>query len=118
MYRTLSTLLVLVGTFLTAQLWLRGQTPAPQAQPPQIETTKVEGTTNVYTFRNGNSLSMFIVTNDGVIVTDPVGYGPADPLSGLQPPSLRSRCRRSGIQAGRRADHRTHESQRTSGRSQ
>ena len=75
MYRTLSTLTVLVGAFLTAQLWLRGQTPAAQAQAPQIETTKVEGTTNVYTFRNGNSLSMFIVTNDGVIVTDPVGYG-------------------------------------------
>jgi glyoxylase-like metal-dependent hydrolase (beta-lactamase superfamily II) len=39
-----------------------------------IETTKVEGTDNVYTFRNGNSQAMFIVTKDGVIATDPVSY--------------------------------------------
>ena len=42
---------------------------------PQIATTKVDGTDNVYIFRNGNHQSMFIVTNDGVIATDPVGYG-------------------------------------------
>ena len=47
----------------------------PPAQRPQIETKKVEGTDNVYIFRNGNHQSMFIVTNDGVIATDPVGYG-------------------------------------------
>src|SRR5688500_8400236 len=54
------------------------QQPAPaQQQParPQIETKKVEGTENVYIFRNGNHLSMFIVTQDGVIATDPVAYG-------------------------------------------
>jgi glyoxylase-like metal-dependent hydrolase (beta-lactamase superfamily II) len=48
---------------------------AQQAQRPQIETTKVEGTDNVYIFRNGNHQSMFIVTKDGVIATDPIGYG-------------------------------------------
>ena len=48
---------------------------AQQAQRPQIETKKVEGTDNVYIFRNGNHQSMFIVTSDGVIATDPIGYG-------------------------------------------
>ena len=49
--------------------------PAGAAQAEPVVTTKVEGTDNVYTFRNGNSLSMFIVTSEGVIATDPVGYG-------------------------------------------
>jgi glyoxylase-like metal-dependent hydrolase (beta-lactamase superfamily II) len=50
--------------------------PAALAQqPPQIATTKVEGTDNVYIFRNGNHQSMFVVTKDGVIATDPVAYG-------------------------------------------
>lgn len=50
--------------------------PAQQAPPrPQIETKKVDGTDNVYIFRNGNHQSMFIVTKDGVIATDPIGYG-------------------------------------------
>ena len=48
---------------------------AQQTQRPQIETKKVEGTDNVYIFRNGNHQSMFIVTSDGVIATDPIGYG-------------------------------------------
>jgi glyoxylase-like metal-dependent hydrolase (beta-lactamase superfamily II) len=48
---------------------------AQQAQRPQIETTKVDGTDNVYIFRNGNHQSMFIVTKDGVIATDPIAYG-------------------------------------------
>ena len=48
---------------------------AQQAQRPQIETTKVDGTDNVYVFRNGNHQSMFIVTKDGVIATDPIAYG-------------------------------------------
>src|SRR5215208_1011788 len=46
-----------------------------QAQRPQIETKKVEGTDNVYIFRNQNHQAMFVVTNDGVIATDPVAYG-------------------------------------------
>ena len=48
---------------------------AQQAQRPQMETTKVDGTDNVYIFRNGNHQSMFIVTKDGVIATDPIAYG-------------------------------------------
>ncbi len=47
---------------------------APAARP-QIETKKVEGTENVYIFRNGNHQSMFIVTPQGVIATDPIAYG-------------------------------------------
>ena len=42
---------------------------------PQIETRKVDGTDNVYVFRNGNHQSIFVVTSDGVIATDPVAYG-------------------------------------------
>jgi glyoxylase-like metal-dependent hydrolase (beta-lactamase superfamily II) len=44
-------------------------------QRPQIETRKVEGTDNVYIFRNGNHQSIFVVTKEGVIATDPVAYG-------------------------------------------
>jgi glyoxylase-like metal-dependent hydrolase (beta-lactamase superfamily II) len=51
------------------------------ARPP-IETTKVEGTENVYIFRNGNHQAIFIVTPDGVIATDPVAYG--KPKGGAQ----------------------------------
>ena len=43
------------------------------AQRPQC-TTKVPGD-NVYIFRNGNNQSIFVVTNEGVIATDPVAYG-------------------------------------------
>ena len=48
---------------------------AQQAQRPQIETKKIDGTEGVYIFRNGNHQAMFIVTKDGVIATDPVAYG-------------------------------------------
>ena len=44
------------------------------ARPPYA-TTRVEGTDNVYIFRNGNHQSMFIVTSEGVIATDPIAYG-------------------------------------------
>ena len=46
-----------------------------QAPRPTFETTKVEGTDNIYIFRAGNHQSMFVVTKDGVIATDPIGYG-------------------------------------------
>ena len=59
---------------VAAQAGSQGQ-PAAAAQPEQVVTTKVDGTDNVYTYRIGNSQSMFIVTKDGVIATDPVGYG-------------------------------------------
>jgi len=49
--------------------------PAQAQQRPQIETKKVEGTDNVYIFRNGNHQSIFVVTSEGVIATDPVAYG-------------------------------------------
>ena len=49
--------------------------PALAQNRPAIETTKIEGTDNVYIFRNVNHQSMFIVTNDGVIATDPIAYG-------------------------------------------
>ena len=55
------------------------------AQAPQraaIETRKVEGTENVYIFRNGNHQAIFIVTPQGVIATDPVAYG--KPQGGAQ----------------------------------
>jgi len=45
------------------------------AKPPTITTTKVEGTDGIYVFRYGNRQAMFIVTTDGVIATDPIGYG-------------------------------------------
>jgi glyoxylase-like metal-dependent hydrolase (beta-lactamase superfamily II) len=48
---------------------------AAPAAPPPFATTKVEGTDNVYIFRNGGHQAMFIVTNDGVIATDPIAYG-------------------------------------------
>ncbi len=48
---------------------------AQQPAPPPFETTKVDGTDNVYIFRNGNHQSMFVVTSAGVIATDPIGYG-------------------------------------------
>jgi glyoxylase-like metal-dependent hydrolase (beta-lactamase superfamily II) len=46
-----------------------------QTARPQIQTTKVDGTEGVYIFRNGGHQSMFVVTKDGVIATDPIAYG-------------------------------------------
>ncbi len=45
------------------------------AAAPLYATTKVEGTDNVYVFRYQNHQAMFIVTPEGVIVTDPISYG-------------------------------------------
>jgi glyoxylase-like metal-dependent hydrolase (beta-lactamase superfamily II) len=58
-----------------AALAVAGIAQAQQPARPQIQTTKVDGTEGVYIFRNGNHQSIFIVTNDGVIATDPVAYG-------------------------------------------
>jgi glyoxylase-like metal-dependent hydrolase (beta-lactamase superfamily II) len=66
---------------LTAALGVPAQAQQ-QPQRPQIETKKVDGTDNVYLFRNGNHQSIFIVTKDGVIATDPVAYG--KPTGGQQ----------------------------------
>ena len=100
--------------------------PAQAQQRPQIETKKVEGTDNVYIFRNGNHQSIFVVTPAGVIATDPVAYGrptrrpaicrrdqeghrQADQVPDLQPSPLRSHRRRQGVQGCRRQDHRAQE---------
>jgi glyoxylase-like metal-dependent hydrolase (beta-lactamase superfamily II) len=53
---------------------VQSQQPQQQERPP-IETRKVEGTENVYIFRNRNHQAMFVVTPEGVIATDPVAYG-------------------------------------------
>jgi glyoxylase-like metal-dependent hydrolase (beta-lactamase superfamily II) len=68
--------------FLASATFAAAQQPAPAPaapaaapmQPP-FATTKVEGTDNVYIFRNGNHQAMFVVTPEGVIATDPVAYG-------------------------------------------
>jgi glyoxylase-like metal-dependent hydrolase (beta-lactamase superfamily II) len=46
--------------------------PAQAQQQPTTATTKVDGTDNVYIFRYGGHQSMFVVTRDGVIATDPI----------------------------------------------
>jgi len=45
---------------------------AQAPQTPPYATTKVEGTDNVYIFRYMGHQSMFVVTKDGVIATDPI----------------------------------------------
>ncbi len=59
---------------MTAALVSALATPAQAQQPvqPPFATTKVEGTDNVYIFRYGGHQSMFIVTPQGVIATDPI----------------------------------------------
>jgi glyoxylase-like metal-dependent hydrolase (beta-lactamase superfamily II) len=64
----------IAGAFIATVIGI----PAEAQQPPKrpaFETTKVEGTDNVYVFRYGNRQSMFIVTPAGVIATDPIAYG-------------------------------------------
>jgi glyoxylase-like metal-dependent hydrolase (beta-lactamase superfamily II) len=48
------------------------QAAPPAAAPPPFATTKV--TDNVYVFRMMGHQAMFVVTPDGVIATDPVGF--------------------------------------------
>jgi glyoxylase-like metal-dependent hydrolase (beta-lactamase superfamily II) len=57
---------VCVTAAFTATAWA-------QAPAPQFATTKVEGTENIYIFRYAGHQSMFIVTPQGVIATDPIG---------------------------------------------
>jgi glyoxylase-like metal-dependent hydrolase (beta-lactamase superfamily II) len=73
-------LAMLAGLAAALPAW--AQAPAPQAPEgaqkparPPIETRKVDGTDNVYIFRNVNHQAIFIVTKEGVIATDPVAYG-------------------------------------------
>jgi glyoxylase-like metal-dependent hydrolase (beta-lactamase superfamily II) len=64
----------ILGGLLVALAQQPASAQTPSAPPP-FATTKVEGTDNVYVFRHGNHQSMFVVTKDGVIATDPVSYG-------------------------------------------
>ena len=68
----------LVGSALLAVVPVSAQTQpgaSPPPAPPPFATTKVEGTDNVYVFRYQGHQSMFVVTSDGVIATDPIGLG-------------------------------------------
>ena len=67
--------LALVGLVQTPATPAQPAAPAAQPAPPTFETTKVEGTDHVYMFRYGTRQAMFVVTGDGVIATDPIGYG-------------------------------------------
>lgn len=65
--------LVALSAFFVAALYAGGAFAQAPAQPA-FATTKVEGTNNVYIFRYLNHQSMFVVTSEGVIATDPIGY--------------------------------------------
>ena len=76
MYRTMLAALAYALTLTTTPAAAQDKpAAAPAAKPPMFATTKVEGTDNVYVFRYGNHQAMFVVTSDGVIATDPIGYG-------------------------------------------
>jgi glyoxylase-like metal-dependent hydrolase (beta-lactamase superfamily II) len=66
---------ILISGAFAAVAMLGASSPGHTQSPPQFATTKVEGTDNVYIFRNRNYQSMFVVTKDGVIATDPIAYG-------------------------------------------
>lgn len=64
------------AVLVAALVWqVQAQETKPEAKPPAYSTTRVEGTEGIYVFSFGNRQSMFIVTRDGVIATDPGGYG-------------------------------------------
>jgi glyoxylase-like metal-dependent hydrolase (beta-lactamase superfamily II) len=75
--RRLLFLVCAAAASLAATTAAQAPAPAAAAQAP-FETRKVDGTDNVYIFRYGGAQSMFVVTPDGVIATDPVGYGRTD----------------------------------------
>jgi glyoxylase-like metal-dependent hydrolase (beta-lactamase superfamily II) len=57
---------------LLAAVLALAATPLAAQQPPVFATTKVEGTDGVYVFRYQGHQSMFVVTPEGVIATDPI----------------------------------------------
>jgi len=71
----MSSILKIIACAILAVAILNGPTLAQEQKPPPFATTKVEGTDNVYVFRYGSRQAMFVVTGDGVIATDPIGYG-------------------------------------------
>ena len=90
--------LITVLTIPAAQ----AQQPTPPAQPqrPQIETKKVDGTDNVYIFRNGNHQAMFIVTSRRLGQHLPSLFHDAP----LLPAVVSSACVRSHVGTERTAD--------------
>jgi hypothetical protein len=62
-----------ICSLATAVLALGTATASAQPAKPQFETRKVDGTENVYIYRYANHQSMFVVSRDGVIATDPIG---------------------------------------------
>jgi glyoxylase-like metal-dependent hydrolase (beta-lactamase superfamily II) len=60
----------LIGAVTLAMLTAAAFAQAPPA--PLYFTTKVDGTDGVYIFRYGRHQSMFVVTPEGVIATDPI----------------------------------------------
>ena len=73
--RSVSYLLAALGVAGTLAAAALAQSPAPPPAPPPFATTKIEGTDNVYVFRYQGHQSMFVVTPEGIIATDPIGLG-------------------------------------------
>jgi glyoxylase-like metal-dependent hydrolase (beta-lactamase superfamily II) len=70
--------IAIVAIVATSLITLAGVAHAQNA--PATSTIKVDGTDNVYIFRYGGHQSMFVVTPQGVIATDPISYQrPAKP---------------------------------------
>jgi glyoxylase-like metal-dependent hydrolase (beta-lactamase superfamily II) len=72
-----------IGTLIAAMSSASAQTAGqalPSAANPVREITKIAG--EVYRFRNNNHYSIFIVTSDGIITTDPINKSTAEWLKG------------------------------------
>src|SRR5258707_4764289 len=67
MMKALNAIVVLAIAFF-------GAVAAMAQNAPPVATTKVDGTENVYVCRYGGYQSMFVVTPQGVIATDPASY--------------------------------------------
>ena len=57
----------------TLALFALTSVAAARSAPPPFATRKIDGTDNVYLFRYQGHQSIFIVTPQGVIATDPIG---------------------------------------------
>jgi len=69
-----------LNVVVTLAISIIGAGAAMAQNAPPVATTKVDGTENVYVFRYGGYQSMFVVTPQGVIATDPASYlRPAKP---------------------------------------
>jgi glyoxylase-like metal-dependent hydrolase (beta-lactamase superfamily II) len=69
----------LVGAMSSVQAQTAGQA-LPSAANPVREISKIAG--EVYRFRNNAHYSIFVVTNDGIIATDPINKAAAEWLKG------------------------------------